>query len=171
MQSSTRLSIFKSYRVESNPPTQGLSCSSNTCISMKSIPIRKDDEVQVDCYLLLRSCATNTMCAPFRSTRTTRCRSTVTFSFGDTPQVQHALHSDLQGRRGAGRLLPCPSELHHKYNVCSTRTTRRRSTATFSFGATPQIQCVLCKDDEVQVDCYVLLRSSATTTMCALQGR
>ena len=103
---------------------------------MKFIPTCKDDEVQVDCYLLLLSYGTNTMCA-------------------------------LQGRRGAGRLLPSPSELRHKYNVHSARTTRCRSTATFSFGATPQIQCALCKDNEAQVDYYLLFRSSATNTMCA----
>ena len=69
--------------------------------------LSKDGQVQADCYLLLLSYATNTMCA-------------------------------LQGRRGAGRLLPSPSELRHKYNVRSARTMRCRSTATFSFGATPQ---------------------------------
>ena len=58
---------------------------------MTSIPICKDDEVQVDCYLLLRSCATNTTYAPSPSARTTRCRSIATSSF----------------------------ELRHKYNVRS----------------------------------------------------
>ena len=65
-----------------------LSCSPSARLSMKSILIRKDDEVQVVCRLLLRSYATNTTCA-------------------------------LQGRRGAGQLLPSPSELRHKYDMCS----------------------------------------------------
>ena len=47
--------------------------------NMRSIPIRKDDEVQVDCNLLLRSYATSTMYAPSLSARATRCRSTATF--------------------------------------------------------------------------------------------
>ena len=58
---------------------------------MKSIPIRKDDEVQVDCNLLL----------------------------GAAPQVQCTLHPYPQGRRGAGQLQPSPLELCHKYNVRS----------------------------------------------------
>ena len=32
--------------------------------NVRSIPIRKDDEVQVDCHLLLRSYATNTKILP-----------------------------------------------------------------------------------------------------------
>ena len=47
--------------------------------NVRSIPIRKDDEVQVDCKLLLRSCTTSTTCTPSLSARTTRCRSTTTF--------------------------------------------------------------------------------------------
>ena len=74
--------------------------------NVRSIPIRKDNEVQVDCNLLLRGCATNTMCAPSPSTRTTRCRSTATFSFGATPQVQCVFHPYPQGRRSPGRLEP-----------------------------------------------------------------
>ena len=73
----------------------------------------------------------------------------------------------LQGRRGAGRLLSSPSEVSHKYNMRFARTMRCMSTATFSFGATPQLQCALCKDDEVQVDCCLLLWSYATNTTCA----
>ena len=109
---------------------------------MKSIPIRKDDEMQVDCYLLFQSYATNTTC----SARMTRCRSTAAFSFGATPQIQHALHPYPQGRRGAGRLQPSASELCHKYNVRSIP---------------------IRKDDEVQVDCNLILRSYNTSTMCA----
>jgi len=37
---------------------------------MRFIPLCKDGEVQVDCYLPLQSSATNTMCAPSRSART-----------------------------------------------------------------------------------------------------
>ena len=44
------------------------------------------------------------------------------------------------------------------------------STATLSFRATPQIQRALCKEDEVQVDCYPLLPSYATNTTCDPQG-
>ena len=73
---------------------------------MRSIPIHKDDEVQVDCNLLLRSCGTNTTSAPSLSARTTRCRSTAAVSFGDTTQVQCPLHPYPQGRRSAGRLEP-----------------------------------------------------------------
>ena len=103
--------------------------------NVRSIPICKDDEVQVDCNLLLRSCATSTTCAPSLSARTMRCRLTVTFSFGAAPQVQRVLPPYPQGRRGAGRLRPSPSELHHKYNVCSLP---------------------IRKDGEVQVDCNLL---------------
>src|SRR3954471_5239914 len=114
--------------------------------NVRSIPIRKDDEVQVNCNLLLRSYATSTMSVPSLSARTTRCRSTATFSFGATPQVQRALHPYPQGRRGAGRLQPSPSELRHKYNVRSIP---------------------IRKDNEVQVDCNLLLWSYATSTICA----
>ena len=76
----------------------------------------------------------------------------------------------LRGGRGAGRLLPSPSELRHKHNMRSARRTRCRSTATLPFRATPQIQCALCKEDEVQVDCYPLLPSYATSIMCSPQG-
>src|SRR4051812_9561507 len=75
-----------------------------------------------------------------------RCRSTATFSFGATPQIQCALHPYPQGRRGAGRLQPSPLELRHKYNVRSIP---------------------IRKDDEVRVDCNLLLRSYVTNTMCA----
>ena len=75
---------------------------------MRSIPIRKDDEVQVDCNLLLRSYGTSTTYAPSLSARTTRCRSTAAFSFGATAQVQRPLHPYPQGRRSAGRLEPPP---------------------------------------------------------------
>ena len=88
-----------------------------TRLSMKSISIRKDYEVKVDCRLPLRSYATNTTCA-------------------------------LQGRRGACQLLPSPSELRHKYNVRSIP---------------------IRKDDEVQVDCYLLLRSCAANTKSCLE--
>ena len=76
-----------------------------------SIAIRKDDEVQVDCNLLLRSYDTSTTSAPALSARTTRCMSTKTFFCGATSQVQRPLHPYPQGRRGAGRLPPSPSEL------------------------------------------------------------
>src|SRR3954468_6965918 len=115
---------------------------------MKHIPIRKDDEVQVDCHLILRSYATNTTCAPSRSARTTRCRSTATFSFGAAPQVQRALHPDPQGRRGAGRLLPSPSELRHKYNVRSIPT-RKDDEVQVDYNA---CSIPTCKNDEAQVD-------------------
>src|SRR3954471_4570827 len=75
-----------------------------------------------------------------------RCRSIATFFFGAAPQIQCALHPYPQGRRGAGRLQPSPSELRHKYNVRSIP---------------------IRKDDEVQVDCNLLLRSYATNTMFA----
>ena len=61
-------------------------------------------------------------------------------------------------------MLPSPSELRHKYNVRFARRTRCRSTATLSSRATPQVQHELCKEDEVQVDCYPLLPSHATNT-------
>ena len=47
---------------------------------MRSIAIRKDDEVRVDCNLL----------------------------FGAAPQIRRAPRPDPQGRRGAGRLGPPP---------------------------------------------------------------
>src|SRR3954465_8254421 len=94
------------------------------------------------------------MCAPSLSTRTTRCRSTATFSFGAMPQIQCALHPYPQGRRGAGRLQPSPSELRHKYNV--------RSIPIRKDGEV-QVNCNACsiptyKDDEVQVDWSLHLR-------------
>ena len=110
---------------------------------MKSIPIRKDDEVQVDYYLLLRRCTTSTMCAPFRSARTMRCRSTDTFSL----ELRHKYNV---------RFIPIRKDDEVQVDCClllrsyvtspmcapsrSARTTRYRSTSTFSFGATPQIQ-------------------------------
>ena len=96
-----------------------------------------------------------------RFARRTRCRSTATLSFRATPQIQRALCKEdevqvdchsllssfainttcaLQGGRGAGRLLPSPSELRHKYNMRFARRTRCRSTATLSFRAMPPIQ-------------------------------
>ena len=48
--------------------------------NVRSILIRKDDEVQVDCNLL----------------------------FGATPQIQHVLHPHPQGLRSAGRLGHLP---------------------------------------------------------------
>ena len=59
--------------------------------NVRSIPIRKDDEVQVDCYLLLGSCTTSTTYAPSLPARATRCRSTAALF----------------------------SELRHKYNMLS----------------------------------------------------
>ena len=71
--------------------------------NVRSIPIHKDDEVQVDCKPLLRA----------------------------APQVQCPLHPYPQGRRGAGRLQTSPQSCTTSTMSApslSARTTRHRST-------------------------------------------